>query len=363
MSNSNGRLVELDSLRGIAALAVVLYHYFYRYNELYGNPESALFWLYFAKYGAQFFFIISGFVIYWTLNRVEKPLDFIVSRFSRLYPVYWIALIITFAAMKMWGLPQKQLPYTDAFSNLLMFHEYFKIPHVDGVYWTLTVELTFYFWMFTLFLLGQLNRAEFLLIPVVALAVLQSMGVLALPEFIEKLFFINHVSFFIAGICFYKIVHKIANRATIVILLLSVLPTIKIFSLKHFCVFCIFYLCFYVAVSGRLKFLTIKPLIFFGAISYPLYLIHQNIGYLILQRFNDHNLNHFWGAVISLVISISIATVLNKFIEKPSLQLIRNFYKSNKQMQFLSSRLILKKAVKQESAESSEKQEKVGSVS
>lgn len=328
----NNRLFELDALRGIAALAVVVYHYFYRYNELHNRPDEIISWVYFGKYGAQFFFIISGFVIYWTLSRVKKPFDFLISRFSRLYPVYWVAVIITFSIVAITGLPGKEVSIYEALCNLLMFHEYFKIPHVDGVYWTLTVELTFYFWIFILYLCRQLKRAEYWMLPVLLVAVLQSAGFLKLPEIVNKIFITYHISFFIAGISFYKIINKISDRFTVLLILISLISTAFIISVKHFLVFSVFYTCFYFAISGKLKLLSFKPFVFLGGISYSLYLLHQNIGFIILDTFYNHQLPTALGAFLSITLCVLAATLLNKYVEKPALSAIREFYRSNRRI-------------------------------
>lgn len=341
----NNRLLELDALRGIAALAVVFYHYFYRYNEVYNHSSQIVHWLYFGKYGAQFFFIISGFVIYWTLNRVEKPADFLVSRFSRLYPVYWMAVIITFTVVLVFGLPGKQVPFGSAVTNLMMFHEYFNIPHVDGVYWTLTVELTFYFWAFTLYLLKQLDRAEFFMVPVLIMSLLQSLNVVVIPEILDKFFITNHVSFFIAGICFFKIAHKKTNRFTVPVLIFSLLCTASIISIKHCILFSFFYVIFYLAVTGKFRFLSFKPFVFLGAVSYSLYLLHQNIGFIIINKFYAYQLNPVYGAFLSLILCVFAASLLNKYVEKPFLSLIRNFYKRNKKIQRIAVILSFNKEI------------------
>lgn len=328
----NNRLLELDALRGIAALAVVVYHYFYRYNELHNRPDEIINWVYFGKYGAQFFFIISGFVIYWTLSRVENPLDFLISRFSRLYPVYWVAVIITFSVVAVTGLPSKEVSIFEALFNLLMFHEYFKIPHVDGVYWTLTVELTFYFWIFILYLSKQLKRAEYWMLPVLMVAVLQSTGFFKLPEIVNKIFITYHISFFIAGISFYKIINKISDKFTIPLILISLISTAFIISVKHFLAFSVFYTTFYLAISGNLKFLSFKPFVFLGSISYSLYLLHQNIGFVILDKFYENQLPTALGAFLSIVLCVLAAFLLNKYVEKPALSAIRELYRSNQRM-------------------------------
>jgi len=90
------RLKELDSLRGLTTILVVFYHYTFRYNQLYPHNSCFPFAFYYGKYGAQAFFIISGFVIFMSLTKIEKPINFIVHRFIRLYPTFWFCVIFTY---------------------------------------------------------------------------------------------------------------------------------------------------------------------------------------------------------------------------------------------------------------------------
>lgn len=333
------RLLELDALRGLAAVAVVLYHYFYRYDVLYGHQNIPVGWSYNGKLGVQLFFIVSGFVIFWTLVRIQKPLDFIVSRFSRLYPAYWVALGLTFLIVLVFGLPGREVSFSNAIVNILMFHEYLKIPHVDGVYWTLTVELTFYFWVFFLYLSGNLRKIEWIFIFLVVISVLHSVGFISIPAPIYKIFILKYLPFFMAGISFYKIVDGEKPILSFIALTISLISTIFIYSLNEFFIFSLFYCIFYLAVSGYLKILAVKPLVFLGTISYSLYLLHQNIGYVIINKFYEAQLNPLAGIVCAFIIVMFLASISSKYIEKPSLVFIRNKYKESKKMQKIAKKL------------------------
>ena len=338
---SNKRLLELDALRGIAALTVVFYHYFYNYNEMYGHENIPVNWAYFGRLGVGLFFIISGFVIFWTLNRTEKPLDFIVSRLSRLYPAYWFALALSFATVFYFGLPGREVSFSDAVLNVLMFHEYLHIPHVDGVYWTLTVELTFYFWMFGVYLIGKLNKIEWIFIPLILISITHSAGLLTIPDPIYKIFILEYLPLFMAGISFYKIVHHDKTKITTGVLFLSLFSTIVIYSFTYFIVFSVFYLVFFLAVSGRLKFLAIKPFVFMGGISYSLYLLHQNIGYVVINEFYKYQWDPLLGILFAIFLSIMLALLISKYIEKPSMSFIRRHYKHNDKIQRIAKKLTL----------------------
>src|SRR6185437_9271256 len=82
------RFLELDAMRGIAALMVTFAHF-----HVGSSVVETL--GYYGQFGVQLFFILSGFVIFQTLLFCKGPLDFIYLRFSRLYPAYWASILIT----------------------------------------------------------------------------------------------------------------------------------------------------------------------------------------------------------------------------------------------------------------------------
>jgi len=149
--DSRNRLIELDALRGIAALSVVVFHYTTHYAKLYGHTAPWPFDFSIGRYGVDLFFMISGYVIFLTLDKTRTPQEFIVSRFSRLYPVYWIAVLLTYSITSAFSLPRYQISLTDAVINLSMVQELATVPHVDNVYWTLHRELGFYVLIGSLF--------------------------------------------------------------------------------------------------------------------------------------------------------------------------------------------------------------------
>lgn len=107
------RIKELDSLRGIAALMVVLYHYTFRFHEKYSY--SFLYDVFNFEYGhlgVELFFMISGFVIYMSIKNINSPLDFLKKRFYRLYPLFWLSLLFTSLVMYFLPLPDTKQSLT-----------------------------------------------------------------------------------------------------------------------------------------------------------------------------------------------------------------------------------------------------------
>ncbi|MFP3648673.1 acyltransferase family protein, partial [Paraburkholderia sp. SIMBA_054] len=78
------------------------------------------------------------------LTKIDSVKEFFKRRALRLYPAYIVAVIITFVAVKVYDLKGRGVSLSDAIVNLTMLQGHLLIPHVDGAYWSLTVELTFY---------------------------------------------------------------------------------------------------------------------------------------------------------------------------------------------------------------------------
>ena len=150
----SGRLHGLDALRGIAALGVTMFHLTSQYDTTYHFTTLPSWSFPYGGHGVTLFFVISGFVIFMTLERTRRPWDFVVSRFSRLYPTYWAALILATAALLMFPLPGTDTSPARllgrAAVNVTMFQRWFRVRSVDPVYWTLEVELCFYLIMLAL---------------------------------------------------------------------------------------------------------------------------------------------------------------------------------------------------------------------
>lgn len=176
------RIDYLDGLRGIAILLVVGYHYyvfwahgrteFYPYGDLF----SGFLPFRYGYFGVQLFFAISGFVIALSLERCHSIAEFAVRRFARLWPTMLLCSLLTSAVLAIW--PRFWAP---ALANLLTslsfidgrvwshFISHWDADWVDGVYWTLFVEVRFY----------ALAAAVYFLMPRRFMAALAALAVLA----------------------------------------------------------------------------------------------------------------------------------------------------------------------------------------
>lgn len=332
------RLVEVDALRGIAAMAVVLFHMSTRYNQLFTPAETASWALPHGHYGVNLFFIISGFVIFMTLERTRRPMDFVISRFSRLFPAYWCAIVITFVITHALAMPIKTVTAAQAAGNFLMLHGYLGIPHVDGVYWTLEVELMFYLGMFTLFITGRLHRLVPVMLGVLALRIayvwLERGFGIELPWTLSRILILPYIPWFCLGMAVYKFVStrdgSVRQWQVLAVAALATLALTDGPGLAALAV--VLALLVWGAASARLPWLGNRVLVWLGAISYPLYLLHENIGWCVILRLSERGVPIDVATLVAIALALVMATLLHKWVEYPAMQAIRRTYRARVQM-------------------------------
>ena len=325
----NKRFQELDAIRGLAAIFVVLYHYTYQYYISFPNEYKFPFSFEFGHYGVQAFFIVSGFVIFMTLEKTKKSLDFIIYRSIRLFPTYWISVLITFIIVSIFSLPGKETTILEFLANLTMIHTQFKIKGVDGVYWTLLYELKFYFLMLILYHFKHLKKIDIISIIILSLIIVISLLGFDHNTFykiIYQVLLLPYLGYFISGIMFYKIYTKKENYMTYIALTLALIVSIVIDPNKEIYIILFIYMLFLLLAFHKLTFITIKPLVFLGTISYALYLIHQYIGYIILNYAQTYHISLLIATPIAIIISMILAIIITFIFEKNIILYLKNYY-------------------------------------
>ncbi|MEK4129107.1 hypothetical protein NYE67_05460 [Solibacillus sp. FSL W8-0474] len=97
---------------------------------------------------------------------------------------------------------------------------------------------------------------------------------------------------------------------------------------------------FYLLINKKLRFLNTSPLIFLGTISYSFYLVHQNIGYIIIFNLEKYGFNSEFFLIIPLAGSIILATLITYFIEKPIQKFVSNKSKNIKRIEQISAKKV-----------------------
>ncbi|AOM75934.1 acyltransferase family protein [Pedobacter steynii] len=318
------RVKELDVLRGIAALNVVLFHYTAKFRLNFGHDYPSKYDWNIGQYGVELFFIISGFVIFMSLQGKTCIRDFAYKRFSRLYPTYWICMILTFLVVGLARDPGIESQSAAVFlMNLTMIQGAFNIKNIDGVYWSLIPELFFYVSMGLLFQLGWLNKVRTIALVWLSLMLFNTLFKLPFGAYFLNL---EYGMFFMAGILFYQIKFAKGDWHEHVLIGFCFLAAVLTHpGLTLFYVFVFIFLLFYLFVYDQLKFFSWRPFIFLGYISYSLYLLHQNIGFVLMRKMEPYIGNEYLVIFITMVLIVTLAWLVTRFLEKPVLQFLRNY--------------------------------------
>jgi peptidoglycan/LPS O-acetylase OafA/YrhL len=326
---SGTRVVALDALRGVAALGVVLLHFTTDFHRDLTPTRNASFSAGFGAYGVHLFFLISGFVILMTAEKARRPRDFVISRWSRLYPPYWAALVFTttlLMALPVADTPEPASLLRRAVVNLTMFQTWLRIGNVDSVYWTLQVEMSFYLILLVLIWRKATHHALSVMTGLVVLALFDHVLVprpwSAPYAYLREILFLEHAYLFTAGMVLYKLRRGFKPHYALILLACVLCPlTANYFPntpLVDACIASALTLLVYLATSGEMEWLATKPLLYLGSISYSLYLSHHWTGLILLKHLNQAGAHPDVALALALVAVLLLAAALAHFVEKPS---------------------------------------------
>lgn len=161
-SYQGGNIPVLESLRAFAATSVCLFHFVCTTTD-YVHNETVLNIFSFGEYGVHLFFVISGFIIPWSMHRggyqIKNFFSFLWKRLLRLEPPYLVSVVIASILLVMrlhfYGSTGKGELSLDR----ILLHIGYLIPFFDNhrmwinqVYWTLAIEFQYYITMALLFI-------------------------------------------------------------------------------------------------------------------------------------------------------------------------------------------------------------------
>jgi peptidoglycan/LPS O-acetylase OafA/YrhL len=294
LSPSRTRIEFLDALRGIAILIVFLFHSFSRWPEIvpYKNQFADVPVFHFGWLGVQLFFLISGFVIFMTLEKSVGPADFLKRRWLRLFPAMLICSLLVYTTSPLFPLrPAGVIQLRDLLPGLtfmepLWWGKILGSPQglIEGAFWSLFVEVKFYIVAcFVYFVLGR-NKLIFIL----GIIFLMGYGLEHIPPIAEsglryELTSMKQFGWFAAGAFFYKYFHE--RRKILFFYALGISLAAAIAEGEQHMgvgagVVAILIACFFASAvyfPFMQRMLEIKPLLLMGFVSYPFYLIHENM--------------------------------------------------------------------------------------
>jgi peptidoglycan/LPS O-acetylase OafA/YrhL len=331
----------LDGLRIFAALAVVLYHFTARENPYWGRPVVDVFPDFapvaaFGALGVQLFFIISGFVI--LMSATGRSIgDYVASRAGRLLPGYWAGVLLTGGLLLVVWPEGADISITQVLANLTMLQTPLGVQHVDGVYWTLWVELKFYLLIGVFMMLG-ITKLRILTVSILW-PVVAAIAEAAENNLLSEILMPDYAPLFAGGMLLFVLLENRRNFVCWFGILINValaaqqtqtgqfrrMEEITGLSFPSVACWIVVAGCFAVVAAAtltRLSRLSWGGLSFAGALTYPLYLIHEYFGWWIIHLIQDA-LPPGITLFVATSVCFGLAWAIWKYIETPLGPLIR----------------------------------------
>lgn len=334
------RLHVLDGLRLLAAVMVLLFHFTARDSTSWGAPPAVVFPALepistYGALGVQLFFMISGFVVLLSAWG-RRPAQFIASRVSRLYPAYWFAVLST-AALLYFARPitpggrWEAVRLPGVLVNLTMAQTPLRVADVDGVYWTLWEEAKFYLLVLVLCVVGVTAR-RVLIAAIAWPAASVLVGVLHVPV-LGAILGVNTSPYFALGMVLYLIHARGLTLSTALVGLVDlalIALNIPLFVMGWLAAFTraggnpVVVFVLFVLMAAAILFVTGARfsrtswpwLTVAGSITYPLYLLHDNWGFWLIDEF--HGVLAPPLLVLALLVLFAVvAYLVSRYVERP----------------------------------------------
>lgn len=315
------RIEIVDVLRGLAAVSVTWFHLTNTYEWNWLRASGSHGWL-----GVEVFFVISGFVIPYSIARsarIASAADFgrfMLRRMVRLEPPYIasIALVIALSWASSLAPGFRGAPF-EAELGRIAAHFLYAVPLTDHpwlqpVYWTLAYEFCFYIACGLLF--GILSDAERPWRWHLLAGALVALTFWGLPA---------RSLLFVIGIAVFR--RLVLGEGTVTMLAIIAASAAAITATQDLAIaatgtaaaLAILLLSGVSLPRGRL----FRAAIWLGSISYSLYLVHVPVGGRVVNlgnRFVDGPAQQLALSLVALAVSLAFAWAFWRIVERPSVR-------------------------------------------
>lgn len=326
------RIPAVDMLRGIAALSVCIFH-LSNGNQTFLSDH---YWLKdvgsFGWAGVEVFFVISGFIIPYSLYKGEYKIEnfgsFFLKRITRIEPPYFFSIVLIIVLNYLSALSPYfkgeafHLNYFNLGLHFVYLNDFFNQPWLNPVYWTLAIEFQYYILIGLIFPFINFKKLWLFLMILVFLfcgnLIIQSPATI-----------FHYIPYFILGILIFNRKNKINSPKYIFLLEPFILGIIYLqYALIPF--IAAFFAWIILSFFENWK---NKWILWLGTISYSLYLVHVPFGGRLINfsvNFFKTDISRSFVILGTLVITCLFAYLFHLLVEKPAIQLSYSIFKRKK---------------------------------
>lgn len=309
--------LNIEGLRGIALLLVVIFHVFIRYRQLYVDETLSIpVFNNLGFFGVCIFLILSSYFL--VKNKKEKDFKlfvFLKKKIWRLWPEYFAGISLIFVVVNCSNLSDRKTGALDFCLNTVFINGFISTPYVDSAHWYITtlIAITLIFSV-----LHKLKIADKWYVYVIWL-VCSALTLKFKISVVSLLLGGGYVGIICIGVCTSKILQPnnkkdlfcwgmvFAGSLGYLVLSKTILEIVFVMAAMG---------CVLFALKTKTKFLSWRPLAFLGTVSYSVYIIHQNVSYVIEYHLSIAFGGYHWTvSLIALGVSMMLGIALHYMIQ------------------------------------------------
>lgn len=314
---------QIQGLRTVGLFMILIFHFAYRYFEIFENPRNEFLKSWGAA-GCILFFLLSGFFAYHrkkSMNLFSKVTEYL-GRIYKLWMPYVAAITIIFAISRIMPLEGRTVDLKEYLCNVLFVNGFVGGNYVDGAHWYLTYLIAFITLTYFLQCIKVNDRVLtyfiWLICNVLSLYFIRTYDNVfgSICAVLRILMGGNYTGAMIAGILIRKIMEERGKKNVkeyMICMICCILFTYYFQSVIIALFMIAAILALIMTNYGKLRFLENKIFVYIGGISYYIYLIHQNIGYTIMKLMKEHM---SMGNEVSILCAIAVAFLGGFLLEK-----------------------------------------------
>lgn len=269
--------------------------------------------------------MLTGYFFLPSVRRVTNGGGYFINRVTRLYPALWACLPITCITYYLWQ--GRYFDFKTIVTNVAMVSPFAGCDYIDESYWTLPLQLIVYLVFALFYFIAKRKESKFVLM-ISSWFFCDCLWLIA-NQFCglhpgKYLLIVSYLNIFVLGVLLKYLESnkdKYKRYAPYILFLLLYSGHV---SLQYMTIVLMAFVGTFVISYWNIKYTKRNLLAFLGRISYPFYLIHQVVGYSIMNLLETNGITTEFIILLPIAANFVIAYLISRFVEKPIMHYCRN---------------------------------------